>query len=784
VTARPSLRALLAIGLLAASTLALQVLLTRIFASVLFYHFGFLAISLALLGTGGGALIVYLRPGWFDAARPLPALAGWAAAFAVLTPVVTAILVRLDYDYNGVDARFALNLGAACVLSALPFFAAGIAIAHAVRAYVASFGRVYFSDLVGAGLGAALIVPLLWIVSAPTLTVSLGVAGGVAALLLAPAGRLRLIAVGAVAFSLLTVLIAGGTDFYDVSIGGAKPAADRWTPISRVQAFPPKTSDKGVVIYDRVVGEMFRYHRGDPYPDYKKTQEGPESIAYQLAGPGDALIIGGGGGRDIFYALSSSDRHVDVIELNRGIRRVVDDDLGAITGSPYTLPRVSTAIGDGRSTLAHRDKHYASIQIGFTDTFSQNSAQGFALTEANLYTREAVESYIDHLAPGGVLMMARPIHHSGEEALRATVLAMDALEHRGVADARKNVIVVRGTYNAPFKTFDYGTVLARKKPWTAAEIARIESLASSRGTGILYAPDGKALDGWRGLGSASSVQSFCSSYHVNVCPPTDDKPFFFYMKRLSDLGGAATSFSIGVPDPMVMLLLVLGILLVLCAIAFVLPLVLVRPDGRPPATSLSFFGFLGVGFLVLEIVLIQRFVLFLGFPTYALSVVLCALLISTGIGALLTTRTGLGTRRTLIAATGFAALLAAIGAYGLEPLLAALLDLSFPMRVLIALVVIAPLGVLLGMAMPIGLKRLSGLYPAAVPWGWAINGFTSVVASVLAIAVAIQFGFAVATLLGALCYLGACLHALRGRWPSPDEAAAPQPARELAGATR
>ena len=214
------------------------------------------------------------------------------------------------------------------------------------------------------------------------------------------------------------------------------------------------------------------------------------------------------------------------------------------------------------------------------------------------------------------------------------------------------MIVVRGTYNAPFKTFDYGTVLARKRPWTAAEIAQIEALARQRGTGILYAPDGTAQDGWRGLQGASSVQSFCSGYHINVCPPTDDKPFFFYMKRLSDLGGAATSFSIGVPDPMVMLLLVLGILLVLCAVAFVLPLLLVRPEGRPPAASLSFFGFLGVGFLVLEVVLIQRFVLFLGFPTYALSVVLCALLVSTGVGALLTTRAGFGTRRTLIAATG------------------------------------------------------------------------------------------------------------------------------------
>jgi hypothetical protein len=215
---------------------------------------------------------------------------------------------------------------------------------------------------------------------------------------------------------------------------------------------------------------------------------------------------------------------------------------------------------------------------------------------------------------------------------------------------------------------------------------------------------------------------------------------------------------------------------------------LVRPEGRPPATSLSFFGFLGVGFLVLEVVLIQRFVLFLGFPTYALSVVLCALLVSTGVGALITTRRGFATRRALIAATGAAAVLSAVGAFGLEPLLSAVLDMSFAARVIVSLVVIAPLGLLLGMAMPIGLKRLSGMYPAAVPWGWAINGFTSVVASVLAIAVAIQFGFAITTLVGAFCYLAACLHALLGRWPeaagAPASADAGDPELVAAAAGR
>jgi hypothetical protein len=212
------------------------------------------------------------------------------------------------------------------------------------------------------------------------------------------------------------------------------------------------------------------------------------------------------------------------------------------------------------------------------------------------------------------------------------------------------------------------------------------------------------------------------------------------------------------------LLVVLGILAALCMVAFVLPLALGRGADRPPASDLAYFAAIGLGFLVFEVVLIQRFVLFLGFPTYALSVVLFALLVFTGVGSLMSER--LRDRRAgLVGALVAVTALVVLTAFGLQPLLRALIDLPFAARVVLAVALLAPAGLLLGMAMPIGLKRLAALHPAGVPWAWGINGVTSVLGSVLAIFVAINWGFTVATLLAAACYAAAAAHARLGRWP-------------------
>jgi hypothetical protein len=691
----------------------------------------------------------------------------------VITPLV---LVRLDYGVSrSVTPGLIATLTAAAALAALPFLAAGIVIALAIKSYMSSVGRVYAFDLAGAALGAVAIVPLLYLASAPTLLVALGMLAGLAAVLFGwDAPRVRAVGLAVVGVAAVAAVLAATTSRYYLPTPLQRatqraPISDRWTPISRVVGYAPvRNVPFAILTYDSDYAPVPVYRRGTPYPDWHALGLGPQSIGHALTPPGRVLVIGGGGGRDIFNVLSSG-HPVDVIELNKAIRAVVDRELGHWSGAPYTLPGVRTSIGDGRATLAARNTKYEQVHIGFTNTLTASFGAAYALSENNLYTVEAFKEYFDHLRPGGLLSVSRLYRFTGEEALRATVLALKTLEERGVAHPERNVVVLLGK-SGPVRT---GTVLARMTPFTAAELRVVRRLADERsdlprGQSLVYAPGGPYRLEWRGLRASGDVDSFCAGYRTDVCPPTDDRPFFFNQTRLGDLFGAAppgtTFLSRG---PAYILLAVLGILAVMAVLAFVLPLRLVRGAGRPPVSALSFFAAIGAGYLVLEIVLIQRFVLLLGFPTYALSVVLFALLVFTGAGSSLSARWR-DPRRALGAALAGVAVLIAALAFGLQPLIESLVDKPFALRVAVAVAVLAPVGIGLGMAMPIGLRRLAGLYPAAVPWAWSINGITSVLASVLALTVAINWGFEVATLLALACYLAALAHARFGRWPAGE----------------
>lgn len=776
------MRVLTALGLVTACTLAYQVVFTRLLATVLAYHFSFLAISLALLGTGAGALLVYVRPDLFDRLPLEATLARWSAAYGGLLILTPLVLVDLDYGIaDGVTATFAFNLAVACLLAAAPSLAAGAVVALAIRGWADHVGRVYAWDLVGAGLGALAIVPLLYY-PAPALLVGLGVvACGAAALFAWSDGRLRRhCAVLAVSGLVLVVVAsASGVLFMRMPPNDQNNlAADVWHPLSRVQGVAAPGSDFSLMFYDRVFAPVPNV-TGDDLPDWEDLLLGPASIGYEITGPGDALVIGGGGGRDIYNALSSQ-QAVDVIELNSAIVDVVDGSLAGFSGSPYSREGVSTTIGDGRAILAASDKTYDQIHIGFTDTLSANAAQGFALSENNLYTLEAFDEYFEHLNPRGILNVTRLERLVGDEAIRATVLTMAALERQGVADPAEHVVVIRGTDAIGGFSAPYETTLARLEPFSEAEIDRIRELAGERGEGIAFAPGGPFYAAWGDLAGAESWQAFCADYPLDVCPPTDDKPFFFNMRRLTSILDEQAGYHYGV-DPYQLLLLTLGILVVLSVVGLLAPLRFSQAGERPAVPSLLYFGAIGLGFLLLEIVLIQRFVLFLGFPTYSLSVVLFSLLIFTGVGSAVSSRLA-HTRRTLTRVLGVAAALIAVSAFTLQPLLRSLIDLPFPARVAVSIALLAPVGVALGMPMPLGLARFSALYPRSVAYAWGVNGIASVLASVLGIVVAINFGYRVASLVAAACYVLALAHAAAGRWapaPPDDGAAEPPPEPEV-----
>jgi hypothetical protein len=767
----PRFSTLLALGLVTAVALAEQVMITRLFSAVMAYHFSFLAISIAMLGTGSAAMLVYLRSASFQSGTPESVLSRWTTLFVLSLLIAPLGLVRLDFTgAEALSAGFGLNLAVACVLAALPAFTSGVVVAVAIQRFQDAIGKVYAFDLVGAGLGALVVVPVLALGPAPNLIVALGVVAAVAAVLFAGSAKVERRRALGVGVGAAVLLVLGGITsilYLDPQYGlkGATivKVAERWTPLARVFGFRivHPQSPAALLFYDRVYAPVVIVSPGE-IPDWRKLRTGPASIGFTVAGPGRTLIIGGGGGRDIYNALSNAQRPVDVIELIDGNRRVVDEDLGSVSGSPYSRPGVNTVIGDGRSTLAARDTLYDQIHIGFTDTLTANAAQGFALTENNLYTVEAFNEYFDHLKPKGILNVSRLLKLVGDEALRATVLMLEALRQRGIEDPFKHVIVILGT---DFLGPPTGTILARLTPFTSEEVEQIRALAKERANGLLMAPYGPNQLAWEALAKAPSVQAFCQGYHLDVCPPTDDRPFFFHMARIERLGEWGSDGYAYTSSPAAVLLLTLIVLSVLCVLGFVLPLRFgPKTAGRVRVSSLTYFGAIGLGFLLFEIALIQRLVLLLGFPTYALSVVLFALLVSSGIGSFISSRWQ-NQKQPLIAILAATFALLVVGAFGIPPLLGPVLDASLAVRVIAAVLVIAPFGLVLGMAMPLGLARLGKLEPLAVPYAWGVNGIASVLASVLGVFLATELGFTAVFLSAAACYAFALAHAALGKWP-------------------
>jgi hypothetical protein len=602
--------------------------------------------------------------------------------------------------------------------------------------------------------------------------VALGVLAGVAAVLFAGTAVLsRNVAASVTAGGCAVVALSATTGMNSLMspyYPNVRPAAVQWSPLNRVLGYSPASADAfGALFYDRIYAPVPQYQPGQPYPGWPQLFTSSQSIGLTVPPNGRALVIGGGGGRDIFDALSSGVRRVDVIELNSAIRDVVDGTLGHYSGSPYSLPRVHTVIGDGRAILSSQRTKYDKIDIGFTDAWGASAADALALSENNLYTVEAFEEYYDHLAPGGMLDVTRSYHFIGDEALRVTVLTLDALKHRGITHPENNVVVILG-HDQSAQTLP-GTVLSQLRPFSPAQLAEIRTLASQRGDSVAFAPGGPYQGEWVGLHQAASPQAFCTTYRLDVCAPTDDKPFFFNMKRLADIATPTPKGYAYTIEPVLLLGVTVAILLLLTLVAFGLPLWLTRRQERPPVSSLVYFAAIGLGFLTLEIALIQRFVLFLGFPTYALSIVLFSLLVFTGLGALLSSRWR-RPRRGLQVALAATCVLIGLSAYLLQPLLRDLITLPFSARVAVTIAMLAPLGVLLGTAMPVGLRRLNELHPSGVAWAWGINGITSVLGSALAAFVAINWGFAIATLVALGCYLVALADAALRTWPTQGHA--------------
>lgn len=757
---------LVGVALVCFASLLLQVVLTRIFSTTMFYHFTFVAIALALFGVGSAGVYVYVRRDRLVAANARRDLGDHARWFALTTVLALAYVLANPIesitdaigivDSDPFTRRTFLQFVLLNAVVALPFFYAGVVVALAVTHYRAAIERVYAYDLVGAGLAALAAGLLLGLLGGPNLILVVAALGAGGAWLLDGSRARGAVwlgaAVGLLLFNLAWPLFAVTSV---KAVKAQRVVFEKWNTFSRVTVEKMKGGTYDIRID---AGARTRIASANEIPS--RNWKGDIAALAHSAFDADhsVLIIGSGGGPDIVNALAAGAGAVLGVEVNPIIAddimrgRFVEESAGL-----YRHPKVTIAVDDARSYIRRSTGRYDIIQATLVDTWAATAAGAFALSENTLYTVEAFRDYYQHLTEDGVLTMTRWDVGATPESARLVVLAAGALESMGVApgETRRHMIFVREKF--------LGTLLVKKTPFTEAEIDRIQAAAAANSWKMAVSPRGDGSHFYEQLIDAGAWSGFVRGQAHDLTPPTDDRPFFFYFAKAGDLWKLDKHFTrAATANPVVWILLTAGLCLIALAGGFiVLPLWLFRRDdlaragpggARRTATGLGFFALIGLAFITVEIALLQKLALFLGHPSYALVVVLFSILVATAFGARMSRWRGFRGQAAVIGGAAVA-VLCVVYSIVLPPLLGAWVAWPITARAPVAALLVAACGVPMGLLLPSGIVAVSRRDPQLVPWAWGINGATSVIGTVVATVVAIHAGFGTTLRFGALLYL-------------------------------
>jgi spermidine synthase len=789
------------IFLVALAAILLEVSYTRIFSYKLVYFFTYVVIGLALLGLGSGGVVVsMLRTTQRDVTgRRLAVLCLIGATTVGLGYLVVAqvpanafeMIRNIGTEQNSLALW---EIGKLLLISTalfIPFLSAGIVIATIFVAHPDRIGRLYFADLVGAGIGCGLCVPLMILLTPPGCVLFAGACFAVAGIRVAVTQvRGLVVPLGVVAVVLFLGAVAGTPYLPEIIVDNTKNMnpKDRppilfsqWSPVFRVDVLvsPLFARDGHALVHDGMWGSVLPWVDGNPEA-LTRLESNPRALPFAVARPNPKItIIGSAGGIEILAALHFNAAHVTGIELNPITLSLLRTQFKDFTGRFADDPRVTLINAEGRSYLEGTDARSDMVWFVAPDSYAAMNAAtsgAYVLSESYLYTAEMLEAAFAHLEPGGIVCaqfgeIAYP--DKPNRTTRYLTTAREAFRRLGIHDFANHVMVATSSGFV----FTTSTILLRREPFTAADAERLAAKGPSTSSQMRFggrwsepehpvtavitlAPD--ALDAWY------------KSYQFDVRPVTDDKPFFWHFLPFRETlhyrwarGPAATEEGLGER----LLLLLLALVTLFAAVTLLAPLLLRRTLWRTIPHKLAagiYFAALGIGFMCFEVTMIQHFTLFLGYPTYSLTVTLFALLLSTGLGSLLSERV-LATRdRTIMMVGGLLALLVVAYVAGLGPLTARAVAAPFPARVILAVIVLLPLGLCLGLFMPLGLRSIAALTPHApeyVAWAWAVNGFFSVVASVLATVLSMSFGFQNVMWIALMLY-GVAIAALR-RIPAP-----------------
>jgi len=776
--------------LLSLATLLLELSLTRVLSVSLWYHFGFLVISTALLGFGASGVTLAL---WTELRerKDLDVTLGWcglAFAMSVVFSFWCMQRVPIDPFSVAVERRQLLIMPAYFLLAALPFFCSGLAISLLLTRGSRDINRLYAVDLVGAGLGCALVAVVIPRFGGTGSVLVAACIGALSAACFAWSTR-RILAASAA----LVAIVLLGTSFYGDRVipirvsankGGSRIKAiySAWNTLSFVQVveFPAEGKDPAARMMFIDAGTAAT-GIADLRPDVRKALvdrpdqvEQMSTIAYVKKANPKILIIGSGGGDQVLAGLQHHASSITAIDINPAINDIVANRMNDFWGNLYHQPEVHLVTDEGRSFVRRSNEKYDAIISVHTISNAAVASGALSLAENYVLTREAIEDYLDHLTPDGAIFFTRPEF----QIPRLVSTAREVFTRRGLGPIDNHVFAFSQPegMSSPGRLSFLAGFLLKKSEFAPGELDEVRKILKGLGADapkltVLYAPDERPANSLCAqIVSAANMDDVLRSNDTLLAAATDDKPFFNQHTRWSrirwntlvDLFSQKKPLAARLaledrPIAEVTLLILLLQSAVVAGLCILVPLALLNRQGLKVERRwnwLGYFAALGLGFIMVEIALLQRFLLFLGQPIYTYAVVLAGLLIFTGTGSYFAGRLGTSCLKRIL-----------VCAVTLVPLFAILTPvifhacLGFPIfwRIAIALLLIAPLGFVLGMPFPLGLSMAVERSSALGSWAWGVNAFFTVIGTVLALLLGMMVGFRIVLLLAAGCYLAGFL---------------------------
>lgn len=777
--------------MVALATLMYEILLTRIFSVTMFYHFAFVAVSLAMFGMSAGAILVYLFPDYFIQGRVKYHLALSSLLFAV--SIVVSFLTHLSVPFaihKSIAGMYSIVL-TYTVLS-VPFTLSGICVCLALTRFPLQVGELYAADLAGAAAGCVAVIYALNTTDGPTAVIIAAFLASVGAVLFACETDSEKVRRGTLVCSLLLAAFAAVNGFLAVKQspllqlmwvkGAFEPPAlyEKWNSFSRIRVSgdpntpqepfhcgfsltcpsAPKVRELSIEIDAHELTILTGFNGN--LNDFEYLKHDVMNLAHHMRSNAKVLFIGVGGGRDILSALVFGQKSVLGIDINENIIDTAFKTFGDFTGHLDRNPRVTIINDEARSYIARSKDRFDIIQASGIFTWVATPVGAFVLTENTLYTVEAWKIFLNHLNPNGVLSFSHwYVRNMPGEMYKLASLACASLTQLGIENPRKNIIVVRHMPERAVYGQDrgVGTILVSKEPFSDNDLDTIEEVAGRMHFDVVLSPRVSLDSTFAAVASGKDADRLAANLPINITAPTDDRPFFFYMLRLRNILNRELWEREEIIFDM-KAVVVLGALLVavvmLTFLYIIVPLTLTI--GRTPLKEalplFIFFACIGLGFMLVEISQVQRLIIFLGHPTYSLSVVLFTLLLSGGLGSYSTQKTDNSNTRGS-AVIRLLLLVCTLFIFGkLTPYAISMFEGSVTAyRILVATLMLFPLGLFMGMAFPLGMKVASSQSASLTPWLWGINGATSVCASVLAVAIALSSGISTSFWAGFSCYV-------------------------------